>query len=153
MSERKIVDAKKDGNKIYFKGHAKATYMSDGRTVEDAINSNTGGSSSGGAYPIVKLDSMNSEYTIQPNIFYHWDDFMESLDITFGEEIEGVVNEYIFQFRLYKDFVGVTLPDILWVNDKQPVFEAGKEYQISIVNGIGCFIESNSNIKGWWEEN
>ena len=38
MSERKIVDAKKDGNKIYFKGHAKATFMSDGRNIEDAIN-------------------------------------------------------------------------------------------------------------------
>lgn len=25
--------------KIYFKGHAQATYMSDGRTVEEAVNS------------------------------------------------------------------------------------------------------------------
>lgn len=40
MSTRKIKDAKdlNDGSLIYFKGHAKATYMSDGRTVEDAIN-------------------------------------------------------------------------------------------------------------------
>ena len=36
---RKIKDAKdlSDGSLIYFKGHAKATYMSDGSTVEDAI--------------------------------------------------------------------------------------------------------------------
>lgn len=37
---RKIKDAKDlNGNElIYFKGHAKATYMSDGSTVEDNIN-------------------------------------------------------------------------------------------------------------------
>lgn len=36
---RKIKDAKDltTGELIYFKGHAKATYMSDGKTVEDAI--------------------------------------------------------------------------------------------------------------------
>lgn len=39
MTTRKIKDAKdlSDGSLIYFKGHAKATYMSDGSTVEDAI--------------------------------------------------------------------------------------------------------------------
>lgn len=40
MSTRKIKDAKdlNTNELIYFKGHAKATYMSDGTTVEDAIN-------------------------------------------------------------------------------------------------------------------
>lgn len=39
MSKRKIMDAQNPntGEKIYFKSHAEATYMSDGRTVEDAI--------------------------------------------------------------------------------------------------------------------
>ena len=39
MSTRKIKDAKdlSTNELIYFKGHAKATYMSDGSTVEDAI--------------------------------------------------------------------------------------------------------------------
>jgi hypothetical protein len=37
---RKVKDAKdlSSNELIYFKGHAKATYMSDGTTVEDAIN-------------------------------------------------------------------------------------------------------------------
>ena len=41
MNTRKIKDAKdfSTSEKIYFRGHAKATYMSDGSTVEDAINS------------------------------------------------------------------------------------------------------------------
>ena len=40
MATRKIKDAKdlSTNELIYFKGHAKATYMSDGRSVEDAIN-------------------------------------------------------------------------------------------------------------------
>lgn len=40
MSQRKVKDAKdlETNDLIYFKGHAKATYMSDGRSVEEAIN-------------------------------------------------------------------------------------------------------------------
>ena len=40
MATRQIKDAKDltTNELIYFKGHAKATYMSDGRTVEDAVN-------------------------------------------------------------------------------------------------------------------
>ena len=40
MSTRKVKEAKdlKSNKLIYFKGHAKATYMSDGTTVEETIN-------------------------------------------------------------------------------------------------------------------
>ena len=43
---RKVKDAKdlKTNELIYLKGHAGATYMSDGRTVEEAVNSMSGGS-------------------------------------------------------------------------------------------------------------
>lgn len=46
MSTRKIKDAKdlSTNELIYFKGHAQATYMSDGRTVEEAITSSIGDS-------------------------------------------------------------------------------------------------------------
>ena len=49
MSTRKIKDAKdlSTNELIYFKGHAQATYMSDGRTVEEAVNSASGGSGGG----------------------------------------------------------------------------------------------------------
>ena len=61
MSTRKIKDAKdlSTNELIYFKGHAQATYMSDGRTVEEAITNinNSGGSSlSGGNVQAVKRD-------------------------------------------------------------------------------------------------
>ena len=38
MSIRKIIDPKHNGEKVWLKGHAQATFMSDGSTVEDAIN-------------------------------------------------------------------------------------------------------------------
>ena len=46
MATRQIKDAKdlSTNELIYFKGHAQATYMSDGRTVEEAVNSMSGGS-------------------------------------------------------------------------------------------------------------
>jgi hypothetical protein len=46
MSTRQIKDAKdlSTNELIYFKGHAQATYMSDGRTVEEAVTSMSGGS-------------------------------------------------------------------------------------------------------------
>lgn len=37
MATRKVKDAELDGEKVYFKSHAKATYMSDGGNVESAI--------------------------------------------------------------------------------------------------------------------
>ena len=51
MADRILKDAKdpKNNNLIYFRGHAKATYMSDGRTVEDAINNIGSGSGGNGA--------------------------------------------------------------------------------------------------------
>ena len=51
MATRKIKDAKdlSTNEFIYFKGHAQATYMSDGRTVEEAVNGMSGGSGSGGS--------------------------------------------------------------------------------------------------------
>ena len=44
MSTRNIKDAKDliTGELIYFKGHAQATFMSDGRTVEEAVSGMSG---------------------------------------------------------------------------------------------------------------
>lgn len=47
MATRKIIDIERNGEKVWPKGHAKATFMSDGSTVEDAINSIQTGSGEG----------------------------------------------------------------------------------------------------------
>lgn len=79
MANRVIKDAKDltTNELIYFRGHAKATYMSDGRTVEDAINS--AGTGGGGAdmsnyYTKAQVDakgyltSIPSEYVTETDI-------------------------------------------------------------------------------------
>lgn len=62
MSTRKIKDAKdlSTNELIYFKGHAQATYMSDGRTVEEAVNSMSGGSS--GSSDFFYFDVLSAVY-------------------------------------------------------------------------------------------
>lgn len=47
---------------IYFKGHAQATYMSDGRTVEDAIIGSSGGTDADLSKYATK-DEVNAKYT------------------------------------------------------------------------------------------
>lgn len=51
MATRNIKDAKDldTGELIYFKGHAQATFMSDGRTVEEAVSGMSGGGGSSDA--------------------------------------------------------------------------------------------------------
>lgn len=63
MSERKVQDAidLKTKEKIFFKGHAKATYMSDGTTVEDAINQSMG---SGSEKLVVSVSGITEGFTV-----------------------------------------------------------------------------------------
>lgn len=78
MANRIIKDAKdvKSNELIYFRGHAKATYMSDGRTVEDAINSvgTGGGADMSNYYTKAQVDakgyltSIPSEYVTETEI-------------------------------------------------------------------------------------
>lgn len=62
MATRKIKDAKdlSTNELIYFKGHAQATYMSDGRTVEDAINNID--ISGGGEIPSLATVATSGDY-------------------------------------------------------------------------------------------
>lgn len=140
---RKIKDIKdKDtGELIYPKSHAKATYMSDGRTVEDAINqAGTGGSSSdgSGAYAEVNHGTSDTTFALTPNTFHVWDE-VASLDLSFAEEQAGVANEYLFQFTSGTTATTLTLPDnIKWTEEL--VIEANRIYQVSILNGLASVL-------------
>jgi hypothetical protein len=156
MATRKVKDAIdiSTNEPIYFLGHAKATYMSDGTTVEDAINNinqsgngGEGSSSNGNAYPLVNYVMSGLEHpeypsTINPNTFYLFsnantsDGSVIELTIEFGPEIAGVANEYIFQFTSGSEPPTLILPDSIKFNSDFSV-EANKIYQISILNGLG----------------
>ena len=79
MATRKIKDAKdlSTNEFIFFKGHAKATFMSDGRSVEDAINNI---STEGWKKELVEVVGDTIEL-LQPNKIYV---------VSPGEDADGV---------------------------------------------------------------
>ena len=89
-----------------------------------------------GLADIPQVDQTETTCTIQPNVFNIWGE-VASLDITLGEEQEGIVNEFLFQFTSGETPTTLILPDtIKWVNDA-PEIEANMTYQCSIINNIG----------------
>lgn len=120
MATRKIKDAKDldTGELIYIKGHAKATFMSDGRTVEEAITGRA----------IKCVDTLPT--TLSPNTLYvvngNGDLTIESFSTT-----DNVVDEYTIHF------VGgstiTLLGDVKWVNGIAPEIESGVLYELSVV--------------------
>lgn len=145
MATRNIKDAKDltTGELIYFKGHAQATFMSDGTTVEDAINNieaGGGSSSSGsGAYSEVNHGTADTIFTLTPNTFHVWDE-VTTLDLSFGEETSGVANEFLFQFNSGSTATSLTLPDdIKWTEEL--TIEPNKIYQVSILKGLASVLE------------
>jgi hypothetical protein len=166
MATRKIKDAKdlSTNELIYFKGHAQATYMSDGRTVEEAIANinNSGGGSSSSGVTSVKINgqskspssgvvdlgyinkqlstSTSSSMTLSPNIYYrNTSTSLSTLTIKLGSvSNSNIINEYFVEFTTRSSGTTVTLPTgIKWANGETPTFEANTTYQISIVNNLG----------------
>lgn len=91
----------------------------------------------GVAYPRVNLTVDDTYYTLSPNTFYVWDIVSEPLEISLGDEIEGVMNEYVFQFTAGVGVVSLILPDtIRWVEDGIYAIVPGCTYRVSIINGF-----------------
>lgn len=89
--------------------------------------------SASNAYPVVLMTEASAE--LSPNTYYKWGE-IANLTITLGAEIQGITNEYCFEFISGATAATLTLPEnIRWV--QQPVLEANKIYQVSILNGIG----------------
>lgn len=94
----------------------------------------TGGS---GAYPVIAMTDASAE--LEPNTFYQWGE-MASLSITLAEPTDTTVtNEYCFEFVSGDTETTLTVPDtIRWAYE--PKIEAGKTYQVSILNQIGVIV-------------
>ena len=92
----------------------------------------TGGA--GGVYPVVSMTDATAE--LLPNTFYRWGE-IAALSITLETPTnEAITNEYCFEFVSGSTATTLTVPDtIRWA--QEPSIEAGKTYQVSILNGIG----------------
>ena len=86
-----------------------------------------------GAYPVIIMTAATAE--LAPNTYYKWGEVTE-LTITLGAETDGITNEYCIEFVSGETATTLTVPsDIKWA--QEPTIEAGKTYQVSILNGIG----------------
>lgn len=75
---------------------------------------------------------------LQPNKYYKWGE-VASLSLTLGTPVDGILNEYMFEFVSGATPTTLTLPDtIKW--ETIPNIEANKKYQISIVNNIALIV-------------
>ena len=87
-----------------------------------------------GSYPVVTMTADTAE--LAPNAYYKWGE-VASLTITLTEPADTTItNEYCFEFASGETATTLTVPDtIRWAQG--PSIEAGKIYQVSILNGIG----------------
>lgn len=140
MNTRKVKDAidLETKEKVYLKGHAKVTYMSNGRTVEDAINSiGTGGGSGGGSVeiPIIEHGENDTTMTIEPNSYHKWGEVGE-LTISLGEPTNlGVVNEYMFSFVNTSLTPRLTIDELMWEYGEYPSFSFFAKNVVKIMDG------------------
>lgn len=105
-------------------------------TISEGGGSSSGG---GGAYAEVNHGTGDTTFVLTPNTFHVWDE-VASLDLSFGDEQDGVANEYLFQFTSGSTATTLTLPDnIKWANGL--VITANRIYQISVLKGLASVLE------------
>lgn len=89
-----------------------------------------------GAYPVVGMTADTAE--LAPNVYYKWGE-VPALNITLEPEIDGITNEYCFEFVSGETATTLTVPDyIKWA--QEPTVESNKTYQVSIMSGIGVLV-------------
>ena len=165
---RKIVDCKDTttGELVYPKTHGDAVLLSDGRSVATAIEQaeaaqefflteeeadgkyqplNAGGGEDNVAYPLESHTEATLEIT--PNVMHVWGE-MAALTVTLGEEVEGIANEYIFQFTSGATATTLTMPSgLVWdeglsdVSSNVLIPTANSTYQVSIVDNKGVYVK------------
>ena len=117
-------------NALTFTGAVTGSY--DGSSPL-TVNIQSGGSGTAG-YPVVVMTASAAELT--PNTYYRWGE-ISALTVTLAEPADtSVTNEYCFEFVSGETATTLSVPNtVKWV--KEPNVEAGKTYQVSILDGIG----------------
>ena len=80
--------------------------------------------------------------TLSPNTFYVFDAGVTNIDISLNRGEDDKTNEYIFQF-VGSANTSLSIDDsVVWAEEL--VIEAGKTYQVSILNGYATFAVFNT---------
>ena len=97
-------------------------------------------------YPEVLHGTNDTTFTLTPNTFHVWGQ-VPSLALDFGSKINGVSNEYLFQFISGPTATSLTLPDsIKWANNSVPTIKPNTVYRVSILRGLASALEFNSDM-------
>lgn len=92
-------------------------------------------------YKGVPIVSQTGDATIAPNVLNVWGE-VTSLNITKGNDIDGITNLYIIRFvageNLQVSFTGF---DLLWYGGSVPTWRASSTYEINIVDNLALWAE------------
>ena len=102
-------------------------------------------SSGNGAYAEVSHGTSDTTFTLTPNTFHVWENINNSLTLLLGEEIDEVMNEYVFQFSWSSNLLSASLSlpsTVKWADDIIPDFsDTSFIYQVSIVNNCATMLK------------
>lgn len=86
-----------------------------------------------------------SEVTIQPNVMNVWSNAVTSLTITKGDDIGGIVNNYMIRFVAGASGTNMSVKfdkfSLQWYGGSEPEWVEGNTYEISIVDNIALWAE------------
>ena len=72
---------------------------------------------------------------ITPNVLHVWADPIASLAITFGDEVAGMMNEYMMEFTVGSASFAMALPNgVIW--GEEPDWQQGYRYWVSISDNL-----------------
>lgn len=96
--------------------------------------------------PEVNHGTSDTTFTLTPNIMHIWGE-VSSLTLTFPEDTNTVLDEFMFTFTSPSTPTTLTLPaTIKWI--QEPNIEAGKTYQVSVVNGLAGYLTDDMSMTG-----
>ena len=95
-------------------------------------------SGSEGTSDIPVQTTTTSSQALTPNVYYKWTNAPTRLTITLETPSNtSIVNNYMFEFTASSSGCTLSVPStIKWINGTAPSIEAGKTYQISIINNL-----------------
>ena len=78
-----------------------------------------------------------------PNVFYNLGELTGNVTINLASpSVSGILNHYYWTFETGSTAPTITWPNgITWVGGSAPTINASKHYEISVLNGIGTFME------------
>ena len=97
--------------------------------------------------PEVNHGTSDTTFTLTPNIMHIWGE-VETLNLSLSTDSNSVLDEYMFTFTCPSTAAtNLTLPaSIKWI--QQPELQAGKTYQVSIVNGLAGYLTDDMPTAG-----